>query len=314
MGDALERILIAVDGSEPSLEAALYTAELLRPGNAEIKLLHVFLKVPDAFWELERDPDWAPKVRLVRGWEAEQRQKALGFLEAAQLAFVGEGFSADRVSLELVDPVESVVGSIKAVAGEGYHVVVMGRRGVGGREVGDGLGSVASQVLETLSGCGLWMVDGRPDPHRILIGLAASEASLAAVDHAARMLRSSECFITLLHVVRGISIPRDVMKDSFPVEYRQRLLEEAENAMKPTFQAARGKLLDAGVTPERLSSRLRTGVSSRAGAIVEEARQGGFGTIILGRPGFSRGDEHNVGRVGRQICQMVRNRAVWIVG
>lgn len=314
MGNAMERVLIAVDGSEHSLEAALYAGAILRTGDAEIKLLHVFQKVPDAFWELQRHPDWAPKVRQVRGWEAELREKALHFLESVQLALVREGFPAERVSLELVNPTDSVLATLQTVAEGGVDAVVIGRRGLGAPEDAEGLGTVAGQVLEALTGCAIWVVGGNPDPRRILIGLDASKGALTAVDHAARMLRASDCSITLLHVVRGISIPRDVMKDGFPVEYRQRLLEEAENAMMPTFQAARARMVDAGIAPERLSSRLLTGVSSRAGAIVEEAHQWGFGTIVLGRGGLSRGDEHTVGRVGRQICRMGHSQAIWIVG
>lgn len=314
MGNSLQRVLIAVDGSDHSLQAALYAGAVLRASGAEIKLLHVFQKVPVAFWELERDPDWAAKVRQVRGWETEQREKALRFLETVRGALIGAGFPPDRVGLELLEPADGVLASIQAAAAEGYHAVVVGRRGAGAGEEAETLGSVAGQALEALTGCALWMVGGKPDPHRVLIGLDASEAALAAVDHAARMLCASDSFITLLHVVRGISIPRDVMKDTFPVEYRQRLLEEAENAMKPTFQAARSRLYNAGIPPERLSSRLLTGVSSRSGAIVEEARQGGFDTIVLGRGGLAIGNEHAVGRVGRQICHLVCDRAVWIVG
>jgi hypothetical protein len=91
--------------------------------------------------------------------------------------------------------------------------------------------------------------------------------------------------------------------------YAGEMIRHVCGAMKPAIEAARRTLLDAGVRPERVSSRLVTG-----GAIVEEARKGNFGTIVLGRRRASKLDELDRGRVGRKVCQIVRNRAVWIVG
>jgi hypothetical protein len=68
MKDEPRRILILVGGSEQSLDGARYAAETIRPVRGAMTLLHIFNKVPDAFWELERDPAWTRKVQRVRGW------------------------------------------------------------------------------------------------------------------------------------------------------------------------------------------------------------------------------------------------------
>ncbi|MDY7037686.1 MAG: hypothetical protein SV375_16180 [Thermodesulfobacteriota bacterium] len=38
--------------------------------------------------------------------------------------------------------------------------------------------------------------------------------------------------------------------------------------------------------PDQKSTKIHTGAYSRAGAIIQEAGKGGYGTIILGRRGF----------------------------
>lgn len=313
MGDAARRILIALDGSRQSLDAARYAATMMRPGPGTIRLLHVFQSVPEDFWALGGEADWAPKIEEVRDWESQLREKRRSFLEAARVRLVEAGFSGHEVTVGLRDREASVLRGIEAEAASGFDALVIGRSGASGAGAPTP-GSTALKLLEQFKGQGLWVVDGLPETHRVLIALDASDASLAAVDHVGRMVRASPCWITLLHVVRGISIPRDVMDKGFPFEYRQRLLEEAENAMKPTFLEARRRLVEAGIAPERVSSRHITGVSSRSGAILEEARNGGFGTIVLGRGGSSRNEPPSLGKVCREVCEGASSQAVWIAG
>ncbi len=56
-----------------------------------------------------------------------------------------------------------------------------------------------------------------------------------------------------------------------------------------------------------------TGVSSRAGAIVEEAKRGGCGTIVMGRRGLSKVEEFFMGRVSNKVINLARDMAVWLV-
>ena len=63
-------------------------------------------------------------------------------------------------------------------------------------------------------------------------------------------------------------------------------------------------------------SRMQACVShggSRAGTIVDEARRGGFGTIVVGRRGLTKVEEFFMGRVSNKVLQMAREMAVWIV-
>jgi nucleotide-binding universal stress UspA family protein len=58
---------------------------------------------------------------------------------------------------------------------------------------------------------------------------------------------------------------------------------------------------------------LVAGASSRAGAIAAEARQNGYGTIVMGRRGHSRVRDFFIGRVTNKVIHVARDRTVWIV-
>ena len=51
---------------------------------------------------------------------------------------------------------------------------------------------------------------------------------------------------------------------------------------------------------------------SRSGCIVDEARKGGYGTIVVGRKGFSAVEDFFLGRVSSKILQMSHDMTVWV--
>ncbi|MGW8323578.1 MAG: universal stress protein, partial [Thermodesulfobacteriota bacterium] len=52
---------------------------------------------------------------------------------------------------------------------------------------------------------------------------------------------------------------------------------------------------------------------SRAGTIVDQARRGGYGTIVVGRKGVTKVEEFFMGRVSSKVLQLAKNMAVWVV-
>jgi nucleotide-binding universal stress UspA family protein len=193
-----------------------------------------------------------------------------------------------------------------------YDALVIGRKGMGGIEESI-LGSVASRTVSRLAGVSVWLVGGRPKKGRILVAVDASEGAMRAVEHLGRMLDGMPYDITLLHVVRGINVLPLGYESIFPEGYRNRLVEEAENGIKPTFELAVQKLRALGFKPDRISTRVLTGVASRAGAIFQEATAGNYGTVVVGRRGISHTEDFDMGRVTRKLSQLSRDIALWIV-
>ena len=56
-----------------------------------------------------------------------------------------------------------------------------------------------------------------------------------------------------------------------------------------------------------------SGVRSRSEAIVKEAADGGFGTIVVGRRGLSKVEAFFMGRVGHEVVYGGKMFSVWVV-
>jgi len=93
---------------------------------------------------------------------------------------------------------------------------------------------------------------------------------------------------------------------------REKFLE-AEKSIVIVYEEAMKRLQKAGVSPDLIATKTVTGVASRAKAIVDEARKGDFGTIVVGRRGLSRVEEFFMGRVSNKVLQLAKEMAVWVV-
>jgi nucleotide-binding universal stress UspA family protein len=83
--------------------------------------------------------------------------------------------------------------------------------------------------------------------------------------------------------------------------------------MESVFAEASTRLEKAGLSRGQITTRLAKGVRSRAGAIIEEALKGGYGTIVVGRRGISYVEEFSMGRVSNKIIHLAKELAVWVV-
>ena len=72
------------------------------------------------------------------------------------------------------------------------------------------------------------------------------------------------------------------------------------------MNTAKSRLEKSGFKPNQLSAKIITGEESRAGAIIQEARQGGYGTIVTGRRGLSEVKEFSMGRVSNKLIYLAK--------
>ncbi len=79
------------------------------------------------------------------------------------------------------------------------------------------------------------------------------------------------------------------------------------------FDEAVERLAESGIPRNHISTQIITGSESRAGTIVDEAGQDGYGTIVLGRRGLSRVKDFSMGRVSNKVIQIAKGHAVWVV-
>lgn len=313
MDNNRRRILLVVDGSYQAYEAVNYVSGIVPPSGSEIVLLHVMSKVPEAFWDLEKDPLWQQKVQTVRGWEIQQEKKINDFMQRARQVFLDAGFPDCAVKADLRERKDGIARDIGAESHRGYDTVILGRRGLS--TIQDlSLGGVASKVVLKVTDLAVWLVGGRPDSGRIIIGIDASEGSMRAVDHVARITDGLGKKILLLHVIRKIAdLPEDI-EGSAIEEFQKMRMEKAEQEIEPVMAKARLMLQDRGLKSGDISVKIVKNASTRAGTIIEEAKAGGYGTIVVGRRGLSTVQEFDMGRVSSKLVQASKDRALWVVG
>ena len=291
------KILLAVDGSDKAFKAVRYVSELFPPNRMEVILFHVMTKVPENFWDIEKEPVYKHKIAAISAWELQQKKEQQDFIERARQLFLDRNFAEDAVSIKIQERKVGIARDIVNESRNDYYGVVVGRWGKS--MLKDYLwGSIANKLLGRLTHVPLCVVGGAPQIDKILVAIDASKGAMRAVDYVGTMADSTNWEVTLFHAVRGLDREK---------------LHEAEKSMESVFEEAHRYLEKAGFNRKQITTKLVTGVTSRALAISMEALNGGYGTIVVGRRGLSNVEEFTIGRVSNKVIHMAREIAVWVV-
>jgi nucleotide-binding universal stress UspA family protein len=307
-----KRILVAIDGSDQSLNAVRYLSKLPFSSKPKVVLFHVIRRIDQAFWDIGVSPMSRGQMTEISGWDLERKKKAQEFMNLAFEILVEVGFPRESVRVNIHNSKVGVARDIIKESINGYDAVVVGRRGL--NKLKDlVLGSIAVKLVEKLSHVPVWVIGGNPEPGRILVALDASEGSMKAVDHLGAMAGGSKTHVELFHAIRALKTSQFAYAKTLDADYEKELVKEINEEMEITFTTAKEHLVNAGLDAQELSTKFNAGVSSRASAIIGEARLGAYGTIVMGRRGLSKVEDFLMGRVTNKVLHMVKNRAVWIV-
>lgn len=313
MSEPTARILIAVDCSDESMELVRYVSESARPAHSDIMLYTVLSKIPEVFWDIGKDPLWQPKVEAARKWEKKHMDHAMEFMGKAVQLLKKADFRPANVHTKISPQREGIARDIVAEARQNHDVLVIGR-GKSGSVQDQVLGSVASKIVTTRTAHALWLVAGTAHPAKILVAMDQSDSALKVVRHAGKMLNGNKPSITLFHAIRGIAaVSPPEMVEIFPHSYQQQLLDDAEREMLPVLLKSEALLNELDISPERITSKVVTGVRSRAKAVSDEAQTGGYGTIVVGRRGVSEVADFSMGRVTNKLIQLAKDQTLCIV-
>ena len=144
------KVLLTFDGSEHSFHAINYVSKLTPFHKMKIVLFNVFSSIPEAYLDLEKDPQFSRSSREVKAWEMQQKKEIQNAMENAKQKLLHSGFSSDAVSIRIHNRKEGVARDIVKEARTGYNAVIIGRRGTGTyKEVI--VGSVAKKIVEKVT-------------------------------------------------------------------------------------------------------------------------------------------------------------------
>lgn len=303
------KLLLALDGSEYALAAVKYISKLTPFNKMKVVLFNVFSSIPESYRDLDKDPQFAQAMRGVRAWEMQKRKVMREYMDNAKEILIRSGFPQDAITINIHNRKKGIARDIIQEAKNGYSSVVIGRKGTGTfKEIV--VGSVAAKIVEKLAFLPFLMIGEIPPDENILVALDRSENAMRAVDYVAITLGGFDFKINLLHVIRSGQDFHSGISDLF---FPKVSVEDAKKEIDAVFEEAKRRLTGAGFISNQITTKIVTDVRSRAGAIVKEARDKDFGTIVLGRRGLSKVQEFFMGRVSNKIIHTIRNRAVWIV-
>ena len=310
-----KKVLIAVDGSSYSLQSIKYVATLCPGSPVEVGLLHVLpMASEELLWQISVDENFKSKIKeQYERFNDECQRAAQKFLDRAKEILVDSGcYVPDLIITMLRQWQSGIARDIMTEAKKGYDAVVIGRRGIG-RIEGLMLGSVSAQVVQGVDWIPVWVIGGEVISGKMLLAVDASLNSRQAVIYAAPYAAQTGAEVTLLHVVRKFFPGGSPYLTSAGEEIETALNENLKAKIQGMFDEYKGRLEKEGVAPERISTKCTIGSYSRAADILGAAREGNYGTVIMGRRGISAVREFILGRVTTRVLNGAEGLAVWIV-
>jgi len=311
-----KHILLAIDGSQASMAAVEYLASLLgKNTGVKIDLFHILPDIPPLF--LEPGESMAEMVQLQDFSERvqeENRRKGTSMMEEARGILIDRGFDAANIRPLVREPSAGVAQDLLALEQEGiYDAIVLGRHGMSAVDRFL-MGSVTHKVLQHTKGLPLCVVHGQIQVAKLLIAIDSSPNSKRVLEQAGWLLaEAGPMAVTILHVLAPLigqemaSMWTGLTDMASTMEQRQ--IDDAEDMLSQ----AKTYLTECDVPAFAIKTRLETRASEVARTVLKEAREGGYGSIMIGRRGISRAKRFLFGSVSNRIVQEARDMAVWVV-
>jgi nucleotide-binding universal stress UspA family protein len=311
-----KHFLICTDGSPESKAAVQYVGFAFgKNARFKIDLLHILPDVPPLF--LEPGENMAEMVQLqgfAEQVEKENRHRAGLIMGEAKKILTDAGIDPENIRPLIREPSVRVAQEILDLeeAG-GYDTVFMGRHGMSAFAEFF-MGSVTNKVLQHAKGVPVCVAHGKIDSRKLLVPVVSAPNSKRVLEQAAWLLAASQPMeVTILHVVvplvvQGMTAVWPGMADVESVA-EGRILSDAEDML----DQAKRYLMEQGVPQFAITTRIEKGASAVARAILKEARDRGYGSIMVGRRGISRARRFLFGSVSHNVVQQARNMAVWVI-
>ncbi len=288
------KVLLIQDGSEGALEALRYVSEFSGFRRMELVLFTVFSKVRDfPLDELGAKSDGI--IDQLKEREERRQKRVEEMMENSRSNLIRAGFPEDAIRIKICNFGKSIARQVISEAKQGYSCVVIGRNsnGQSNPRMFDYLTTV---LLQTLRFAPFIVVGKRPDTRKILLAHDASNGAMCAVDFVCTMLGRSPCKVGLIHVneINGRE-DKDDRKDT------------------RDLSLAKTRLTESGFSADQIDCDIISGHQDAAAAIVQRAKQGGYGTIVIGRRGLSNTQKIFMGRTSNRVIHLAEEHAVWLV-
>jgi nucleotide-binding universal stress UspA family protein len=307
-----KKILAAIDDSPHSRLAVDYAVRMKdRVPGLGFALLHIQPPLSQFLLD-EAKRSGASQTELNRA-VARNAEAARGLLAKYKDVMVRAGVAEAAIELltfprhlglakDILDHAQNVL----------FDAILLGRRGISGVQQMF-MGSVSAHLIQNSAVIPVWLVDGNVNSERVLAAVDGSESALRAVDHLAFMLSGNPHIkIRFFHVAPRLKDYCEVNFDQKAGEGLEALIARSDQrCMDDFFSAALAKLHTAGFKEDQIETQTATTLLSVGETILETARDGGFGTIVMGRRGMNK--SFFGGKVSYHVSQKLCDAALWLV-
>jgi nucleotide-binding universal stress UspA family protein len=252
-------------------------------------------------------------VKKIKNQVAEHEKSIKAFMADSKQALLDANFREENIAIHIEDRTVGIARDIVAEARRGYNGLIMGRTGMG-RMKDLVVGSVSTKIIGALSDIPICIVAGAPVGKNSIVALDGSPGSMRALDYASSLMDGFKGKIVLFHALRHIGYPEPATgRIAALKEVEKSIWDDAKKMLDPTLTEAKDRLMKAGRAKDKIMIKIVTGVPSRAGALIAEAKKSGCGSIFVGRTGISQVEDFNIGRVANKVVYGAQNQAVWII-
>jgi nucleotide-binding universal stress UspA family protein len=306
-----KKILLAVDDSVHSRNAIQYAVRM----SSVVKdftwtLFHVQPSISQFLLdEAETDRKAKAELKKIIRKNAESAQ---AILEKYKAQMTGTGVAEKRISV-VTQP--KVLGLVKDILDRAerslYDAIVVGRRGLS-RVQKAFMGSVTATLVEHSRVVPVWVVDADVTSTKIMVAVDGSESSLRAVDHLSFMVgENPEIRVTLFHVKPSLRDYSMINFDDKDAGIDQIIAQGNKRHIDHFYAHAQKKFREAGIQENQIETKVGKCSVNVGKAIVDQAKKGDYGTVVIGRRGASAA--FFMGSVSRYVLDRTSSRALWLV-
>jgi len=304
------KALIAVDGSESSMDAVRYVSRFMDPARTRVTLIHILADLPEALLDVGDSTLFDASDLQSGPWQKKMEQSVKKKMEEARQILFEAGLPDGSVEIKIQELKKGVAKDITGESSMGYDAVFVGRRGH--NDPTDIIvGSTAYKLVSAIHHLPVVVVGETPDPDHILIGFDGSEDASKAVACACALMPKPGRKVMLCHVLPPMNTPLGD-RSIFTPDQEQSWIKKSKEQIQASISDAGQQLVDAGFDKANIVTEIVASKTSRAVAIAKTAEFSGYGTIIVGRRGLTVIKEFLMGRVTLKVLHRAHKMAVWI--
>ena len=306
-----KKILLAVDDSIYSKYAIVYAAKM---ASISSQLNYTLFNVLPSISQYLLDE---AKVNFKANTELKEiirknQEKANQFLSNYKEQMVKMGIKDERIEIVAQPKMLGMARDVLEHAQKGlFDAICIGRRGLTKLQATFSE-SVTKKLLQHSQVTPVWVIGGEVESNKVMVAVDGSESSLRAVDHLCFMLMDNrEIEITIFHVAAKIGDYCEIDFSETGLELERMIIEGDKRCVQSFYTHAVKKFKDAGIEEDRIKIKEVTPRMNVGKAIINEVKEGKYGTVVLGRRGLSR--SFFMGKVSEYVTEKVENCALWLV-